>query len=103
MARKSLFADAPAAPLQTASYDIDSHRARLVEQANQEARRYLGEHVAGREAWLQAKGGLRFGNPGTDWATRIVEREKSGEMVSMVALQMARKALGTDKWEEQDC
>ena len=103
MARKSLFADPPAAPVQAISYDIDSHRARLVERANQEARRYLGEHVAGREAWLQAKGGLSFGNPGTDWATRIVEREQAGEKVALVALQMARKALGNDKWEDGDC
>ena len=55
MARKSLFADAPSAPAQATSYDIDSHRARLVEQANQEARRYVGEHVMGRDAWLNMK------------------------------------------------
>ena len=103
MARKSLFTDAPAAPIQVVSYDIDGHRARLVEQANQEARRYVGEHVMGRDAWLNMKGGLTLGAPGTAWASRIVEREQAGEMVSLVALQMARKALGNDKWEDGDC
>ena len=103
MARKSLFADASVAPVQAVIYDIDSHRARLVEQANQEARRYVGGHVMGRDAWLNMKGGLTLGNPGTAWASRIVERDQAGEKVALVALQMARKALGNDKWEDGDC
>ena len=102
MARKSLFAE-DKAPIQTPRFDIDAFRERILEKENREAREYTRGHVLGRDAWLQMKDKLRFANPGTAWATRILERQKAGEDMPTISIEMARRALGINRWEEQDC